>query len=351
MADLPSRKKLITFTAPVCAVLLSGCAALTELASIEALPDPARAGAPSALEARGPAAAQMEWLWWFMFWLGLAIFLAVMAYLFWALFRRRQEEGVPLTQRQEERIVIWGGGVFPTAVILLLVGLTISALGTIANPARQAAFTIMVTGYQWWWEVDYPDHDIRTANEIHIPVGEKVQINLTSNDVIHSFWIPQLHGKLDANPDRITSFSIEASEPGVYWGECAEFCGDQHAKMRFLVVAETADEFEAWANRMSRPIEAPEDPLAQEGLQVFMDAGCLACHRIAGTNATGQLGPDLTHVASRRTLGAGALENSIGNLSGWISDPHSIKPGVYMPASELSGPELQALLHFLGTLD
>lgn len=326
------------------AAWLSGCSVL-ELDGAEFM------DLPSSLQPRGPAAAQIEGLWWLMFWLGTIIYLIVMGYLLWALIRKRRQDENILSPRGEQNIVFFGGAIIPAIVLLTVFGFTLGVMWDISDTEGEEEMRIEVTGHQWWWEVYYPAERVETANEIHIPVGQPVRIFLTSDDVIHSFWVPQLHGKLDLNPGQITSFVIQADEPGVYWGECAEFCGVQHAQMRFVVVAESPEQTLAWLEEQSEPAQVPADELAQLGMQVFLDSNCVECHRIGGTNATGDLGPDLTHLASRRTLAAGTVDNTIGNLSGWISDPHSIKPGVLMPPSDLSGEELQALLAFLATLE
>ena len=177
-----------------------------------------------------------------------------------------------------------------------------------------------------------------------------MQLTLTSMDVIHSFWVPQLHGKIDLIPGTATTLWLRADQPGEYRGMCAEYCGVQHAKMQFLVVAEPPDQFQAWLDLQRQPAAVPTDPLAQRGLQVFLSSSCVTCHAIRGTSATGALGPELTHLASRRTLGAGILPNTRGTLAGWIADPQSIKPGVHMPPSDLTGEQLQALVVYLETL-
>ncbi len=212
--------------------------------------------------------------------------------------------------------------------------------------------TIDVEGNQWWWEAAYPGYDEVTANEIHIPAGEPVLVRLASLDVIHSFWVPELAGKLDLVPGQINELWIEAAEPGVYFGQCAEFCGVQHALMAFHVVADPPEEFAAWIAEQQEPAEAPlADSLVERGRDVFLSAGCIQCHTVRGTQATGQLGPDLTHLASRDWIAAGTLENTVGNLEAWISDPQAIKPGAKMPPTELDSEELQALVAYLQSLE
>jgi cytochrome c oxidase subunit 2 len=236
-------------------------------------------------------------------------------------------------------------------ILLVVYGFTLQSLRELSAPEQPVATSIQVIGNMWWWEVRYPDAGVVTANEIHIPAGQPVEIVLSSEDVIHSFWVPELHGKLDALPGRVNSFWIEAEEPGVYWGECAEFCGVQHANMAFVVVAEAPEEYQAWLEAQDAPAPAPASEQVSEGLQVFLNSGCVNCHTIRGTPATGELGPDLTHLASRLTLGAGAAPNTRGHLAGWVADPHGIKPGVMMPPSHLDSEQLQALLTYLESLE
>lgn len=217
--------------------------------------------------------------------------------------------------------------------------------------APREALAIEVVGHQWWWEVRYPEQGVTTANEIHIPVGRPIAFQLTSADVIHSFWVPPLGGKLDALPEDVTTLVLEAGEPGEYRGECAEFCGLQHAKMGLLVVAEPEARFASWvAGRQVAAVE-PIEPAAVRGQEVFFRSGCASCHTIEGTAATAAGDPDLTHLASRDTLGAVAVSNTSEHLAEWVADPHSIKSGVEMPATELSDQELDALVAYLETLE
>jgi cytochrome c oxidase subunit 2 len=302
------------------------------------------------LNAAGPAAARINALWWYLFAVGGVVYLVVMGYLLLALFRRRsdaRDEGSP---SEGPRVVVWGGAVIPALILVVTFGVTVFTMGALNEPEEANDLIIEVTGNRWWWDVRYPGFGFRTANEIHIPVDQPVAVKLTSDDVIHSFWVPKLHGKLDMIPGQVTEFWLEASEPGVYLGECAEFCGIQHAKMQFLVIALEESEFEAWVTQQQQPAPEPTNELTQAGQQVFLGSSCVYCHAVEGTNATGDLGPDLTHLASRRTLAAGTVPNNRGNLGGWIVAPHTIKPGSLMPPTQLTGPELQALLAYLETL-
>jgi cytochrome c oxidase subunit 2 len=189
-----------------------------------------------------------------------------------------------------------------------------------------------------------------TANEIHIPVGQPVEFQLKSRDVIHSFWVPTLHGKRDLIPRHVTTMTLQADRPGVYRGQCAEFCGYQHAHMAILVVAEPLEQFAAWLEHQRRPAAEPSDARQQRGQEVFLSAPCVMCHTIRGTLAGGRVAPDLTHIAGRHTLAAGTLPNTPGHLAGWIIDPQHIKPGNRMPAHSLNADDLQALLAYLGSL-
>lgn len=304
------------------------------------------------LDAAGPAAAQINVLWWVMFGVGTLVYVIVMGYMLVALFRRRSGEFDPDNRPTEgTRIVIWGGAVIPAVILVGIFGFTVFTMGAIREPQVTEDLVIEVTGHQWWWDVRYPELGFRTANEIHIPAGQPVSVKLLSDDVIHSFWVPQLHGKLDMIPGQVTEFWLQADEPGTYLGECAEFCGIQHAKMQFLVIAQEEEAFRQWVADQQQPAPEPTTELTQEGLQVFLDTTCLNCHAIQGTEATGDLGPDLTHLASRRTLAAGTVPNNRGNLGGWITAPQSIKEGSLMPPTHLTGPQLQALLAYLETLE
>lgn len=310
------------------------------------------ARSPSIMNPGGPAAAAIARLGWIVFALGGAVYLAVVVVLLVALFRRRNHDWQEEREAGEGRnIIIFGGIVFPAVILVIVYGLTLNTMAALRTPAIANDLVIEVIGHQFWWEVRYPNQNFTTANEIHLPLGQPVSVKLISEDVIHSFWVPELHGKLDLVPGHVNSFWLQADQPGEYWGECAEFCGVQHAKMQLVVVAEPESEFLAWIEQQQQPAREPVDPLAQEGRQIFLSSTCVYCHTIEGTHATGALGPDLTHLASRRTLAAGALDNNVGQLAGWIIDPQHVKPGNLMPPSDLSSVELQALLAYLATLE
>jgi cytochrome c oxidase subunit 2 len=227
------------------------------------------------------------------------------------------------------------------------------ALASLAQQ-RGDALTIEVVGHQWWWEIRYRDTQahriLTTANEIHVPVGRPVRLRMSSTDVIHSFWVPNLHGKKDLIPGYMSTAWFRADQPGVYRGQCAEFCGHQHAKMGLLVVAQAPEEFHRWYEHQLKTAPPPADSVQARGQEVFETHSCAMCHTIRGTQAGGRVAPDLTHLASRRTLAAAVLPNNRGHLGGWITDPQRIKPGTRMPPNQIPSEDLQALLSYLQSL-
>lgn len=231
-------------------------------------------------------------------------------------------------------------------------------LASVANVPPNTAATIHVTGHQWWWEIAYvspdPSRNFTTANEIHLPVGEPVRVEVTTADVIHSFWVPALTGKMDTIPGQTNVTWMQADKPGVYRGQCTEYCGQQHAHMGLLVTAESPQEFQAWWDRQLQPPKAPDAEAAatraREGEQAFM-RNCAVCHAIRGTPAGGKVGPDLSHLMDRKSIGAATLPNSIGDLSGWIANPQQIKPGNFMPTLNLSAADLESIRDYLETLN
>ncbi|HWT11153.1 MAG TPA: cytochrome c oxidase subunit II [Allosphingosinicella sp.] len=298
-----------------------------------------------------------------LFWIFLAVtgivYLVVIAFLLAAMFRRggRRQDGLPDEGESRDgglrkALAGWVG-----VTALILAGLTVAswiADRRLAQAAASPALDIEIVANQWWWEVRYLDHEpgriIRTANELHLPVGVPVRITLRSNDVIHSFWVPNLAGKQDLVPGRVTDLTLRPLREGVYRGQCAEFCGLQHAHMALDVTVESAAAFAAWRQRQSRPAPPPTTPLARAGHDYVTSRECAACHNIAGTPASGQVAPDLTHFASRRSIGAGTFPMSRGHLYAWIADPQSAKPGNNMPYVGLEPDELHAIVAYLETL-
>jgi cytochrome c oxidase subunit 2 len=246
-------------------------------------------------------------------------------------------------------------GVGISAFVLFLSAVwTMATLAQIGRPPQEPAFTVEVIGHQWWWEIRYvsdqPARNFTTANEIHIPVGETVAVKLISRDVIHSFWVPALGGKTDLIPGQTNVTWMEADKPGVYRGQCAEYCGLQHAHMALTVVAQAPEAFEAWRSAQLEPAPEANTERVQAGLTAFIQK-CGICHTVRGTRAKGIVGPDLSHLMERRTLAAGTLSNTPGNLAGWIADPQHVKPGNKMPQPQLSAAELLSILAFLKTLE
>jgi cytochrome c oxidase subunit II len=241
-----------------------------------------------------------------------------------------------------------------TIILFVFLVLDLSVGRAITRNPGPEALQVRVTGHQWWWEVQYrdslPQNWATTANEIHVPVGRPVVFELRSTDVIHSLWPPNLNGKRDLIPGNENSIWFQAESAGVYRGQCAEFCGHQHAKMGFLVIAEPQDSFRTWLAAQRDTAMTPTDSIALRGQEVFLSSSCVMCHTIAGTPAGSRIGPDLTHLASRRTIAAGTLPNTRGNLADWIVNPQAIKPGVRMPATSLDSDDLQALLTYLESL-
>lgn len=308
--------------------------------------------------AHGPVAASEARLgWWLVIVSGVVV--AVVALLVVLGGFRQPASGSPNTLERTAGHggLAWiyiGGLLIPALILIVSFGLTLGTLHATSRPTRDPAATIQIIGHRWWWEVRYVDADptktLVTANEIHVPVGRPVRLRLTSADVIHSFWIPQLAGKTDVIPGQTNLAWLEADSAGVYRGACTEYCGLQHANMTPIVVAETPAAFASWEASQRASAAAPTDPAAAAGLLVFQKSACATCHAIRGSEALGRVGPDLTHLASRLTLAAGTLENTRGNLAGWIGNAQAIKPGNDMPVMTIAPNDLQALLAYLETL-
>ena len=279
-----------------------------------------------------------------------------------ALKRRHPPGGAPSTasaieaprEVEENRWITTFAIIIPALVLTASFLFTVSTLNAVGAPSDgDPATTVIVTGHQWWWELTYDDstgQEFTAANEIHVPVGRPVRFKLQTADVIHSFWVPQLAGKMDIIPGQNNTTWLEARTPGVFAGPCGEYCGDQHAQMRLTVVADAPETYARWVATQRQPAASSSDPQISLGRTTFMTAGCAACHTIRGTAAGGNVGPDLTHLASRRMLAAGALPNTAGNLMGWIDDPQAIKPGADMPRMAVPPARMAALVAYLETL-
>jgi cytochrome c oxidase subunit 2 len=314
----------------------------------------------SALHPAGTQADRIHGLWDLYLGVCVVVYVLVVAFVVAAVVRRNRAGSdapvsVPPAVRELRKGLVVAGLVGLTVLILFVFLVADFLTGRhIDSLADSDALTVQVTGHQWWWEVRYdtptPSSILTTANEIHVPAGRTVRFELASSDVIHSFWVPNLHGKTDMIPGHPTRTFIRVDHPGEFWGQCAEFCGHQHANMRFQVIAEPEEKFREWYAAQLRPAPEPSTESQKRGRQVFLTKQCVLCHTINGTRAQARVGPALTHVASRLRIAAGTLPNTRGNLAGWVSDAQSIKPGVLMPPSPLAPDELQALLDYLETL-
>lgn len=308
----------------------------------------------------GTAAATLAHLGWY----GLLAFMSAtfvtLCLIAWLAFRRRgtlaEHESIYSGDQGQSWILI-GGFAIPFAVLTFLLVATMDTLNAFPiMDGHEQLPDIVVTGHQWWFQLNYqfaghPDENVESATEIHLPVGRPMTLALKSADVIHSFWVPKLHGKVDMIPGQTNYIRIEADRPGVFQGECAEFCGEQHAHMRLQVVAQTPEQYEQWLAHMRADANEPTDPLARRGEDVFLSQACALCHTIRGTIAMGVTGPDLTHIGSRRTIAGGEFKNTPGNLGAWVTSAQNLKPGVLMPNIEtLNGPDLRALVAYLESL-
>jgi cytochrome c oxidase subunit II len=311
-------------------------------------------GRQSILAPRSEQTHVISLLWWWMLGASVVVFAGAVGLLALAYFRRRTS-GLPFFGQREKivsGIVIAFGIAIPLAVLVTLFGASdIYAIRFSKAPAaRSTAMTVQVIGRQWWWEIRYPATGAVTANEMHIPVGTRVQVLATTADVIHSLWVPRLARKIDTIPGRENAILLDTPNPGIYFGQCSEFCGLQHAHMLLTVIAEPRASFQAWLANMTRPAPAPATAREREGRALFAARGCGGCHQLRGAEAHGTIGPDLTHVATRSTLAALTIANSPGQLAAWIEDPQAIKPGNHMPDLGLSRAEAEKLASFLEAL-
>jgi len=308
-----------------------------------------------------PQANHIEWLYWVIFWILLAVYVLMIAGFTRAGAKTRVAADRPLPVIENEagdRRAAWAVGSAVAVTVLTLFAILVMSVITgkrVEGLTSKNPVTIQITGHQWWWEVTYPnsqaDQTITTANEIHVPVKTPVVVLTNSVDVIHSFWAPSITGKRDLLPGYSSAFWFQIDQPGTYRGQCAEFCGLQHAHMGFSVVAEPVDQFQAWQQQQLKPAADPTSEEASRGREVFLTHACLMCHTIRGTDAGSRVGPDLTHIASRNMIAAETLPNTPGALAGWILDPQRIKPGTEMSPNVLSPDDLQSLITYLRSLE
>jgi len=334
-----NRRRRLLFLLPVLA--LTGCG-----------------GNQSPLSPESHQSRDIASLWWWMFGgacVGFAVVAGILA-LAWLRRGRRgfrdDTEGPKPGEVLSMRLVIGLGVAVPIAVLVALFAVAdvFVIRATEAPAASRTSLTVDVVGHQWWWEVRYPGTSAVTANEIHIPVRTRVLVRATTADVVHSFWVPRLNRTIDMIPGRVNAIELDARRAGTYRGQCDEFCGLQHAHMAFVVVAEPMERFRAWLAAQGRPAAEPAAPMERDGETAFLDGSCSSCHTIRGTSAAGDVGPDLTHVASRETLGALTVANTPGELAAWLTDSQHVKPGNQMPNVVLGEGELRALVAYLEAL-
>lgn len=308
------------------------------------------AGAQSTLAPHGREAEQIADLFWWMTAGAIVVWVAVVALALYAVRTSPDAGG----RRRTAMLIIGGGVVIPTVILTALLAYGLAMIPPLVARAPERSLQVSVTGEMWWWRVHYRRSDgseVALANEVRLPVGEPVQFRLDSDNVIHSFWIPSLGGKMDMIPGRVTYLALHPTKIGVFRGACAEYCGTSHALMNFSVEVMERDAFDRWLAHQATPARPPADALAQQGQRVFQETGCGACHRIAGTDADGSIGPDLTHVGGRLSLAAGALPNDRAAFEEWIARTGQVKPGVHMPAfGMLPEEELRAMAAYLDGL-
>lgn len=321
---------------------------------------PGCSGAQSALSAAGDQATDLQTLFWLIVGVCTVMFLLVLAFLTLGIWRRRPAETDEKTEIAPpdhgllRALWLWAGGIV-TGLVVLIIASFLTDRALVASDAS-AQVEVRVTAHQWWWRIEYRDRAgqdawIETANELHLPVDQTARVFLVSGDVIHSFWVPNLAGKMDVIPGKNNALALTPRRMGWFRGQCTEFCGMQHAHMGLDVKVETAEDFASWLQRQKQEgLQPTVDPVASRGQEIATGGACGLCHAINGTAATGRAGPDLTHVASRRSLAAGTLPMSRGGLQGWIAQPQALKPGNMMPVVPLDPEDADAVAHYLSTL-
>lgn len=298
----------------------------------------------------GPVAEKADRLWDVTFAIAVVIFFIVELLLVYTIIRFRARPGVEAKQFHGNTKVEVILTVVPA---LILAGLAVPTVRTIFDLASRPdnALEVRVLARQFWWEYEYRDSGVVTANELHIPVDTPVYLTLQGEDVIHSFWVPLLAGKQDVVPGRTNQLTIQADEPGTYRGQCTEYCGLSHANMRLRVIAQSQADFDQWLSEQQQDAEEPADSLAAEGQDLFLQGACINCHAVRGTDAQARTAPDLTHFASRQTFAGALFENNTENLRAWLADPPAVKPGAKMPDYGLSSEQIDALVAYLQSLE
>ncbi|MGB7292839.1 MAG: cytochrome c oxidase subunit II [Thermodesulfobacteriota bacterium] len=302
--------------------------------------------------ASSPEMAAMAGLTFYMLAIAIAILAIIMVAVVYIIIRYRKRPGDDGEPRQDFgsiRVeIIWT--VVPAIIVAVLFFLTVKTMLAVDPPKGDRKPDIIIIGHQWWWELYYPNSGVLTANEVHLPVGEKWLARLESVDVIHDFWVPELFRKIDLIPGHPNHIWLVAGKPGTFLGACAEFCGAQHANMRISVIAQTREEFDAWEKEQLRIPKTPTSGEAAKGGKIFLTEACMNCHTVRGTAAAARVGPDLTHLNTRETIGAGVLMNTSENLKKWLSNPQAYKPGSLMPNMKLSDDEVNQIAAYLEAL-
>ena len=330
----------------------------SQLALLAAVANASTFGQQRILAPAGPAAGSLATLGWFVLILSLVVMVVMWALIAMVLTRPRGSlaEHAPADTGGGQKFVIFGGFLFPALILASMYVYSLKSMSEFPlNRGMEMPAQLRVVGHQWWWEVQYRFGDLQghfvSANEIHIPTGTAIDIDLDSEDVIHSFWVPALHGKVDMIPGNPNRIRVEASHPGIYRGQCAEYCGDEHAAMILLVVAQDPADFQKWLENARQPGVTPSTPDQIAGQQVFLSTACALCHTIDGTLAHGTVGPNLTHLASRRMIASNWLENNTANLEAWVTHARSLKPSVLMPdMTVFTGDQARQLVAYLQSL-
>ena len=306
-------------------------------------------GSPSMFDSQGPESRSIRGVSWLMFGLAGAVYVIVSGFIVVAIVRgrRRARHAEPAKEPKDDTFIWWGGIVAPVVILAVLAVVTIRTTQDL-RAAEDGELRIEVTAKRWWWDARYPETGVATASEIHIPAGRPVDIVLRSDNVVHSFWVPQLAGKVDTIPGQVNHPRLRADEAGTYRGMCAEYCGIQHANMSYLVVADEPAEFERWMARRSAGAGlTPASDQAARGQVVFFRQACAGCHAVRGTPATATIGPDLSDFGARTTIGSLTLPNNSANLARWITEPEKVKPGNLMPPTALAPDDLAAVVAYL----
>jgi cytochrome c oxidase subunit 2 len=315
---------------------------------------------PSILDPGSDNAAETANLFWFVFWVATGVFVLVEAMLIATVFRFRNRPSSEAVQTHgnTKLEIMWTA--IPAVILVVLLGSTLRSMAVIRAPVTEESVKVVVVGHQWWWEFQYPELGFVTANQMIVPVGQPVEIELRSVDVQHGFWAPQLFGKMDAVPGHTNRMHFTVTEAGEYGAQCTQMCGEQHAQMRFQIIGVSSADFQTWAAGQQQPAPAPVDEAAVRGQKIFFDHACIACHTINGTAAAGRVGPNLTHLASRDFIAGGILALTDDNLKAWVHNAPSIKSGTQMidfsvvdlerPNSYLDEQELSDLVAYLSAL-